>query len=209
MTYFRRCSSGLREPRQLEYRSPRLHRRDVVRDQHDMAAGARAARAPVDRVRSPGHWSTTTFIAALPATELTASAVFDGAINGASFLAYLQQILAPTLQLGDIVILDISGATKSLACAEPSKRRAPRCAFCRPTRPTSTQSNSYSPSSSRYSDPPPRAPSKPYGRQSANSSPASNRANARTIFENQVMYGRAESALASDRRRRRRCNPLR
>ena len=53
-----------------------------------------------------GHWKTTTFIGALRSTGLTAPAVFDGAINGASFLAYVEQILVPTLKSGDIVILD-------------------------------------------------------------------------------------------------------
>lgn len=53
-----------------------------------------------------GHWKTTTFIGALRAGGLTAPAVFDGAINGASFLAYVQQVLVPTLLPGDIVILD-------------------------------------------------------------------------------------------------------
>ena len=53
-----------------------------------------------------GHWKTTTFIGALRATGLTAPAVFDGAINGASFLAWVEQILVPTLGQGDIVVLD-------------------------------------------------------------------------------------------------------
>lgn len=53
-----------------------------------------------------GHWRTTTFIGALRSDALTAPAVFDGAINGESFRAYVQQILVPTLKPGDIVILD-------------------------------------------------------------------------------------------------------
>ena len=53
-----------------------------------------------------GHWKTTTFIGALRAEGLTAPAVFDGAINGESFLAYVEQVLVPTLRPGDIVILD-------------------------------------------------------------------------------------------------------
>jgi transposase len=53
-----------------------------------------------------GHWKTTTFIGALRADGLTAPAVFDGAINGVSFLAYVEQVLVPTLRRGDIVILD-------------------------------------------------------------------------------------------------------
>jgi transposase len=53
-----------------------------------------------------GHWKTTTFIGALRADGLTAPAVFDGAIDGESFLAYVEQVLVPTLRQGDIVILD-------------------------------------------------------------------------------------------------------
>jgi transposase len=32
--------------------------------------------------------------------------VFDGAINGARFLACVEQVLAPTLRPGDVVVLD-------------------------------------------------------------------------------------------------------
>ena len=54
-----------------------------------------------------GHWHTTTFIAGLRHDGLVAPGVFDGgAINGEMFLAYVEQVLAPTLQTGDIVILD-------------------------------------------------------------------------------------------------------
>jgi transposase len=53
-----------------------------------------------------GHWKTTTFLAALRASGLTAPLVVDGAINGALFLAYVEQQLVPTLQPGDVVIMD-------------------------------------------------------------------------------------------------------
>jgi transposase len=53
-----------------------------------------------------GHWKTTTFIAALRCDCLTAPAVFDGPINGESFLAYVQQVLVPTLRPRDIVVMD-------------------------------------------------------------------------------------------------------
>jgi transposase len=53
-----------------------------------------------------GHWMTTTFVAALRHHGLTAPMVIDGAINGELFLAYVQQILLPTLQKGDIVVID-------------------------------------------------------------------------------------------------------
>lgn len=53
-----------------------------------------------------GHWKTTTFVAALRASGFTAPLVIDGPMNGSVFLAYVQQQLAPTLQPGDILILD-------------------------------------------------------------------------------------------------------
>lgn len=58
------------------------------------------------------RWQTSTFIAALRVTGLTAPGVFDGAIDGPSFLAYVEQILVPTLQPGDIVIADNLSAHK-------------------------------------------------------------------------------------------------
>ncbi len=53
-----------------------------------------------------GHWQTSTFLAALRQDRITAPCVFDGAINGESFLAYVEQILVPTLVPGDIVVMD-------------------------------------------------------------------------------------------------------
>lgn len=59
-----------------------------------------------------GHWKTTTFLAALRTTGLTAPLVIDGAVNGALFLAYVRQQLVPTLRAGDIVVLDNLSAHK-------------------------------------------------------------------------------------------------
>jgi transposase len=53
-----------------------------------------------------GHWKTTTFIAALRCDGLTAPGLFDGAINGDMFVAYVEQVLAATLRKGDVVIMD-------------------------------------------------------------------------------------------------------
>jgi transposase len=53
-----------------------------------------------------GHWKVTTLVAGLRCTGITAPCVFDGAINGARFRAYVEQVLAPTLRQGDIVLLD-------------------------------------------------------------------------------------------------------
>jgi transposase len=52
------------------------------------------------------HWETSTVIAALRIDAVTAPAVFDGPIDKASFRAYVDQVLVPTLQPGDVVVLD-------------------------------------------------------------------------------------------------------
>jgi putative transposase len=59
-----------------------------------------------------GHWQTSTFLAALRQDKLTAPCVFDGAINGETFLAYVEQVLVPTLESDDIVIMDNLGSHK-------------------------------------------------------------------------------------------------
>src|SRR6201988_5136717 len=53
-----------------------------------------------------GHWQTHTGIAALGLAGLRAPAVFDGPIDSPSFLAYIEQVLVPTLRPGDVVVLD-------------------------------------------------------------------------------------------------------
>ena len=70
-----------------------------------------------------GHWRTLTFLAALRCDRIEAPCVIDGPINGRSFLAYVEQLLVPTLCAGDIVIMDNLGSHKSQAV-----RRAIRAA---------------------------------------------------------------------------------
>ena len=45
-------------------------------------------------------------IAALGLEGLRAPAVFDGPIDSPTFLAYVEQVLVPTLRPGDVVVLD-------------------------------------------------------------------------------------------------------
>jgi transposase len=59
-----------------------------------------------------GHWKTTTFVAGLRSSELTAPCVIDGPMNGNAFIAYVEQVLAPSLKPGDIVVLDNLSAHK-------------------------------------------------------------------------------------------------
>lgn len=60
------------------------------------------------------HWSRTpledqTFTGALRLTGMTAPFVYDGAMNGNVFLAYVEQALVPTLSEGDVVVMDMCG----------------------------------------------------------------------------------------------------
>jgi transposase len=45
-------------------------------------------------------------VAALGADGMTAPMVIDGAMTGDLFVAYIEQILAPTLRPGDVVVMD-------------------------------------------------------------------------------------------------------
>lgn len=53
-----------------------------------------------------GHWKTSTFVGALRCDGLSATGVFNGPINAEMFLAYVEQVLVPTLRPGDVVIMD-------------------------------------------------------------------------------------------------------
>lgn len=62
-----------------------------------------------------GHWLTTTFTAALRCTALTAPMTLDGPMNAVAFLAYVEQVLVPTLNPDDIVVMDNLPAHKGAA----------------------------------------------------------------------------------------------
>ena len=70
-----------------------------------------------------GHWKTTTFIAAVCLDGLIAPYVLDGPIDGETFRAYVEQMLAPTLAPGDLVIMDnlashkVRGIREAIAAA--------------------------------------------------------------------------------------------
>jgi transposase len=70
-----------------------------------------------------GHWNTMTFIAALRCDRIEAPWLLDGPINGERFRTYVEKVLVPTLQPGDLVIMDNLGSHKGTAI-----RHAIRCA---------------------------------------------------------------------------------
>ena len=60
-----------------------------------------------------GHWSTTTMISSIKLDGSTAPMVVNGATNKEVFKVYVEKFLLPTLNKGDIVILDNLSAHKS------------------------------------------------------------------------------------------------
>lgn len=53
-----------------------------------------------------GHWKTITFVGGLTLSGFAAPMLLDGPMDGECFLAWVEQMLAPALRPGDIVIMD-------------------------------------------------------------------------------------------------------
>ena len=73
-----------------------------------------------------GHWTTTTFLAALRRDGVIAPLVLDGPVTGEVFRAYIAQMLAPKLRRGDVVVMDnvathrVSGIREAITAAGAS-----------------------------------------------------------------------------------------
>ena len=65
-----------------------------------------------------GHWKTSTLVAGLRGDGIAASRAVAGPINGKSFLAYIEEALAPALRPGDIVVMDNLSCHKGDAVRE-------------------------------------------------------------------------------------------
>ena len=81
------------------------------------------------------HWKTTTFVAALRAGGLTAPMVIDGAVTGNLFVAYVEQVLAPSLRPGDVVVWDNLACHKRAGAAAAVERAGGRVVFLPPYSP--------------------------------------------------------------------------
>ncbi len=84
-------------------------------------------------------WSIRLCLAVLRCGRDAAPFVLDGPINGRSFLAYVEQVLVPTLSPGDIVIMDNLGSHKGEAVRKAIRAARARL-FCRLTVPISIRS---------------------------------------------------------------------
>lgn len=78
---------------------------------------------------SHGHWKTTTFTGALRLTGMTAPFVPDGAMNGNVFLASVEQMLLPTLQPRDIVVMENLLALKAAGVRDAIERMGAKLMF--------------------------------------------------------------------------------
>ena len=96
----------------------------------------RAPRGERCRASVPhGHWKTTTFVGALRLEGMTAPMVLDGAMHGAAFLAYVEQLLAPSLSPGDIVVMDNLPAHKPAAVRQAIEAAGAELRFLPPYSP--------------------------------------------------------------------------
>ena len=96
----------------------------------------RAPRGERCRASVPhGHWKSTTFVGALRLSGVTAPMTLDGAMHGAAFLAYVEQVLAPTLRPGDIVVMDNLPAHKPPAIRHAIERAGAELRFLPPYSP--------------------------------------------------------------------------
>jgi transposase len=79
-----------------------------------------------------GNWQTVTFVAGLRHDGMVAPFVINRAMNGACFLAYLEQCLVPTLKPDDVVVIDnlkahrVTGVREAIEAAGATLRYLPK-----------------------------------------------------------------------------------
>jgi transposase len=81
-------------------------------------AYGRAPRGERVEASAPASWESVTMIAAIGLGGVRAPMAFEGALNAATFLAYVEQVLVPALRRGDVVIFDNLSSHLSPAVSE-------------------------------------------------------------------------------------------
>ena len=118
------------DPRRLVFIDETWAKTNMTRTHGRCAKGQRL----VDKVPH-GHWKTLTFLAALRCDAITAPFVLDGPINGDWFLAYVEQVLVPTLKPGDVVVMDNLGSHKGKAVRRAIRQAGAHLLFLPPYSP--------------------------------------------------------------------------
>ncbi len=94
--------------------------------------------APGERVYDSvpqNYGENITMLACLSETGLSAPMTVEGAVDGLVFRAYVEQVLAPTLLKGDIVIMDNLGAHKVKGIREAIEARGATVIYLPPYSP--------------------------------------------------------------------------
>lgn len=81
------------------------------------------------------HWRTLTVLGAITTQGVLASMTIEEATDGDVFLAYLEQVLCPKLQAGQVVILDNLGAHKVKGVREKIEACGARVVYLPPYSP--------------------------------------------------------------------------
>jgi transposase len=115
---------GLIDPARLIFIDETWAKTNMTRTHGWAPRGARL----VDRVPH-GHWKTSTFLAGLRHDRIVAPCLFDGPINGERFLAYVEQVLVPTLHPGDVVLMDNLGSHKGKAVRRAIRKASAKLIF--------------------------------------------------------------------------------
>ena len=118
------------DPRRLVFIDETWAKTNMTRTHGRCAKGQRL----VDKVPH-GHRKTLTFLAALRCDAITAPFVLDGPINGDWFLAYVEQVLVPTLKPGDVVVMDNLGSHKGKAVRRAIRQAGAHLLFLPPYSP--------------------------------------------------------------------------
>lgn len=94
---------------------------------------ARGARV-IDQVPQ-NYGENITMLACLSASGLSAPMTVEGALDGLVFLTYVEQALAPTLQAGDVVVMDNLGAHKVKGVRQAIEARGAKVIYLPPYSP--------------------------------------------------------------------------
>lgn len=82
-----------------------------------------------------GHWKTITFVGGLTLEGFVAPMLLDAPMDGECFLAWVEQMLAPTLQPGQLVVMDNLPAHKVAGVKEAIEARGAELLYLPPYSP--------------------------------------------------------------------------
>jgi hypothetical protein len=124
-------------PRSL--RESIVRRRSIRSPQETAPAGAGGEM--IGLLANHGHWKSTTFVAGLTNRGFIAPYVLDGAMDGPRFKAWTEQMLAPKLEPGDIVVMDNLAAHKVQGVRQAIGARGAELRYLPPYSPDLNPSN--------------------------------------------------------------------